>query len=86
MAAKSSIEAAVAKILDTWGHIHIWVNNAGIFDNTPLAEGLSPTARWMAANAAARDSGLITALPLLVTLMFGPRANASPQKHRNNFV
>lgn len=44
VADKSSIETAVADILDAWGHIHIWVNNAGIFDNTPLTE-LSE-ARW----------------------------------------
>jgi NAD(P)-dependent dehydrogenase (short-subunit alcohol dehydrogenase family) len=44
VADKSSIEAAVAAILDAWGHIHIWVNNAGIFDDTPLTE-LSE-ARW----------------------------------------
>jgi NAD(P)-dependent dehydrogenase (short-subunit alcohol dehydrogenase family) len=44
VAEKSSIEAAVAKIIDAWHTIHIWVNNAGIFDDTPLAE-LSE-ARW----------------------------------------
>lgn len=35
---KRSLEAAVAQILEAWGTIHIWVNNAGIFDNTPLTE------------------------------------------------
>jgi NAD(P)-dependent dehydrogenase (short-subunit alcohol dehydrogenase family) len=44
VADKSSIEAAVADILEAWGDIHIWVNNAGIFDDTPLTE-LSE-ARW----------------------------------------
>ncbi len=44
VAAKRSIEAAVADILDAWDHIHIWVNNAGIFDDSPLTE-LSE-ARW----------------------------------------
>ena len=44
VADKRSVEAAVADILDAWGHIHIWVNNAGIFDDTPLTE-LSE-ARW----------------------------------------
>ena len=41
---KQSIEAAVSEILDAWGGIQIWVNNAGIFDDTPLTE-LSE-ARW----------------------------------------
>lgn len=44
VADKSSIAAAVAEIIDAWGQIHIWVNNAGIFDDTPLTE-LSE-ARW----------------------------------------
>ncbi|HMQ51692.1 MAG TPA: SDR family NAD(P)-dependent oxidoreductase [Anaerolineae bacterium] len=44
VADKRSIQAAVAQILEAWGTIHIWVNNAGIFDNTPLTE-LSE-ARW----------------------------------------
>lgn len=38
VAQKSSIEAAVAQILDKWGRLDIWVNNAGIFDNTPLTK------------------------------------------------
>lgn len=44
VADKSSIQAAVADILTAWDGIHIWVNNAGIFDDTPLTE-LSE-ARW----------------------------------------
>lgn len=44
VAAGSSIESAVIDILAAWGGIHIWVNNAGIFDDTPLTE-LSE-ARW----------------------------------------
>ncbi len=35
---KSSIAAAVDSIVAEWGKIDIWVNNAGIFDNTPLTE------------------------------------------------
>jgi 3-oxoacyl-[acyl-carrier protein] reductase len=35
---KQSIAAAVSHILAQWGKIDIWVNNAGIFDNTPLTE------------------------------------------------
>lgn len=41
---KQSIAAAIQHILETWGQIDIWVNNAGIFDDTPLVE-LSE-ARW----------------------------------------
>ncbi len=44
VAARSSIKMAVADILATWNGIHIWVNNAGIFDDSPLTE-LSE-ARW----------------------------------------
>ena len=44
VADKSSIETAVTDILSAWDGIHIWVNNAGIFDDTPLTE-LSE-ARW----------------------------------------
>ena len=44
VAVKSSVEAAVTDILGAWGGLHIWVNNAGIFDDTPLTE-LSET-RW----------------------------------------
>jgi len=44
VANKSSIEAAVTNILTAWNGIHIWVNNAGIFDDTPVTE-LSE-ARW----------------------------------------
>jgi 3-oxoacyl-[acyl-carrier protein] reductase len=35
---KQSIAEAINHILDKWGKIDIWVNNAGIFDNTPLTE------------------------------------------------
>jgi 3-oxoacyl-[acyl-carrier protein] reductase len=38
VAARSSIEAAVTDILTAWNGLHIWVNNAGIFDDTPLTE------------------------------------------------
>jgi len=39
-----SIAAAVDAIIAAWGRIDVWVNNAGIFDDTPLTE-LSE-ARW----------------------------------------
>ncbi len=35
---KESIAAAVNQIIEKWGRIDIWVNNAGIFDNTPLPD------------------------------------------------
>ena len=41
---KESLQTAVQQIFDQWRHIHIWVNNAGIFDDSPLTE-LSE-ARW----------------------------------------
>ncbi len=44
VAQRGSIAAAVDEIAGAWGRIDIWVNNAGIFDDTPLEE-LSE-ARW----------------------------------------
>ncbi len=41
---RESIAAAVDALLAAWGRIDFWVNNAGIFDDTPLVE-LSE-ARW----------------------------------------
>jgi NAD(P)-dependent dehydrogenase (short-subunit alcohol dehydrogenase family) len=35
---KETLEAAVSQILAAWGQIDIWVNNAGIFDDSPLGE------------------------------------------------
>jgi 3-oxoacyl-[acyl-carrier protein] reductase len=35
---KGRVEAAVAEIVTTWNGLHIWINNAGIFDDTPLTE------------------------------------------------
>lgn len=35
---RSSIEAAVAEVSATWSHLHVWVNNAGMFDDTPLTQ------------------------------------------------
>ena len=46
-----------------------------------LALSFSATALLIAAKAEALSASDITALPLLVTLMFGPVAMASPQKH-----
>jgi len=44
VAVRSSLEDAVAAIAAQFGRIDIWVNNAGMFDNTPLA-GLTEE-RW----------------------------------------
>ena len=44
VATKSSIDAAVGYIIERWGAIDIWINNAGIFDDTPLNELTEP--RW----------------------------------------
>ena len=41
---RESIMAAVTEIFEVFDGIDIWVNNAGIFDNTPLAELLEE--RW----------------------------------------
>jgi 3-oxoacyl-[acyl-carrier protein] reductase len=38
VSSRESIAAAVAEIESQWGRIDIWVNNAGMFDNTPLGE------------------------------------------------
>jgi hypothetical protein len=46
-----------------------------------VVEPLSETAFCAAACAALRSAGDMMALPLTVTLMFGPVASASPQKH-----
>lgn len=35
---RGSIEAVVAEVRAGWENLHIWVNNAGIFDDTPLTE------------------------------------------------
>jgi NAD(P)-dependent dehydrogenase (short-subunit alcohol dehydrogenase family) len=35
---KASIIQAVTDIIARWGRLDIWVNNAGIFDDTPLTE------------------------------------------------
>lgn len=35
---RESVAAAVDDILAMWGRIDIWVNNAGIFDDTPLVQ------------------------------------------------
>lgn len=44
VARRESITEAVEDLLAAWGRIDIWVNNAGIFDDTPLVN-LSE-ARW----------------------------------------
>ncbi len=38
VAEKPAIHAAVAQIIAKWGRLDIWVNNAGVFDNTPAVE------------------------------------------------
>jgi 3-oxoacyl-[acyl-carrier protein] reductase len=38
VSARDSIAAAVEEIASRWDQIDIWVNNAGMFDNTPLGE------------------------------------------------
>lgn len=38
VSSRDSIAAAVEEIAGRWGRIDIWVNNAGMFDNTPLGE------------------------------------------------
>ncbi|MBX7234077.1 MAG: SDR family oxidoreductase [Caldilineales bacterium] len=35
---RADILAAVEAILAAWGRLDVWVNNAGVFDDTPLAE------------------------------------------------
>ncbi len=35
---KTAVQKAVADIVNTWGRLDIWVNNAGIFDNTSTLE------------------------------------------------
>ncbi len=35
---KAEIQETVAQIVAEWGRLDIWVNNAGIFDNTPTVE------------------------------------------------
>jgi NAD(P)-dependent dehydrogenase (short-subunit alcohol dehydrogenase family) len=32
------LAAAVEQVMDTWGHIDIWVNNAGVYTGRPLLE------------------------------------------------
>ncbi|MGQ9841150.1 MAG: SDR family NAD(P)-dependent oxidoreductase [Anaerolineae bacterium] len=44
VSSRESLAAAVEAIAGRWGRLDIWVNNAGMFDNTPL-EALSE-ARW----------------------------------------
>jgi NAD(P)-dependent dehydrogenase (short-subunit alcohol dehydrogenase family) len=41
---KASIEAGLQQIVEMWQTVHIWVNNAGIFDDTPLRQ--ISEARW----------------------------------------
>ena len=38
VAHKQSMAAAIQQIVGKWGGIDIWVNNAGIFDDTPLPD------------------------------------------------
>ena len=38
VADKTAIHAAVDRIVTEWGRLDIWVNNAGVFDNTPTVE------------------------------------------------
>jgi NAD(P)-dependent dehydrogenase (short-subunit alcohol dehydrogenase family) len=38
VSSRDSIAAAVEEIAGRWGRLDIWVNNAGMFDNTPLGE------------------------------------------------
>jgi NAD(P)-dependent dehydrogenase (short-subunit alcohol dehydrogenase family) len=38
VADKAAIHAAVSRIVAEWGGLDIWVNNAGVFDNTPAVE------------------------------------------------
>jgi NAD(P)-dependent dehydrogenase (short-subunit alcohol dehydrogenase family) len=38
VSSRDSIAAAVGEIAGRWGRLDIWVNNAGMFDNTPLGE------------------------------------------------
>lgn len=35
---RDSIAAAVDAVLAAWGRVDVWVNNAGIFDDTPVTE------------------------------------------------
>jgi NAD(P)-dependent dehydrogenase (short-subunit alcohol dehydrogenase family) len=45
VADKASVEAAVAAILDAWGRIDVWVNNAGVFCSCDISEAPS-LAEW----------------------------------------
>jgi len=36
VAQRKAVNAAVDRIADAWGAIDVWVNNAGVFDDTPL--------------------------------------------------
>ena len=36
ISSKQSVESAISHVVEQWETIHIWVNNAGVFDDTPL--------------------------------------------------
>ncbi len=52
VADKESVQAAIDSILDTWGRIDVWVNNAGVFGVAHIAEApdLDDWERMLAVN------------------------------------